>query len=95
MIDLTDWWSDPLGILRLWRQARRWIALKEMGGLNPFFSPSLAHRVFWEKQGALMREAMLEQGKRMGEGISAGMKPISHRHFKLMIDLIDWRRGGY
>lgn len=80
---------------RLWRHARRWLALKEMGGFNPFFSPSFAHRVFWEKQGELMREAMLEQGKKMGEGIVGGMKPISHRHFKLMIDLIDWRRGGY
>lgn len=47
-------------LLKLWRQAIRWLALKEMGGFNPFYSPSLAWREAMDNAVVKMWEAMLE-----------------------------------
>lgn len=88
-------------MLEILRQIRSWLALQEMWGLNPFYSPSLVSRIVAERAVAAMGEEVLGyfhgEGQTWAEGIAAGIisSEEGNRRMRLTVNLIDWRRGGY
>lgn len=67
---------------RIRQRIRRWLALKEMGGLNPFYSPSLVWRESSEEAMSAMQDVILDDLAEQDTSIAGLFAKVEQARFQ-------------